>query len=567
MEQRIAELESRLAVVERRLSRLEGRAAESDSELDESDITSALGEGFVGNASTLIGRVLLIFGGAYLLRAITDFQVVPTAVGISMGATYALFWLFMAYKRSELAEQRASALFYGGASLLLVLPLLVEASGKFQLLSGTQGALALAVVSALALAVAVIRDLRILAWLVTAGGVVTAFVLLRVTHTAEPAGVILVLLGVAVLWACYLRQWRGPKWLAALGAAAGVMAVAMLSTNDQWSVAPISSFLLASLMLGAYGVSYAVYTHLQSHNVAAFEPVQSLLGVLAAGVSAAVAVRAGQLSLAPVGLLALLLSAVTYALAFAPQTRSERGRNFFFYSTLGLVLLVIGSALLVSPAIAAAAWCLLAIAMAWFSGRYERVALSLQCTFLLLAAGISSGILVTGWQAFAGGAESWPPFVPWHIVIALTTVACLFIPVAQHSERWGTLAGLPQLIVLALSVWEVGGLMVTYVAPALAGTGTADPDPAVLAALRTAVLAVAAVSLAVSSRFKRWPEARWLVYPVLVLVGVKLFLEDFPHGQPVTLFIALALVGSALILVARLLARSDSAAAQTEKSV
>ena len=64
-----------------------------------------------------------------------------------------------------------------------------------------------------------------------------------------------------------------------------------------------------------------------------------------------------------------------------------------------------------------------------------------------------------------------------------------------------------------------------------------------------------------SSRFKRWPEARWLVYPVLVLVGVKLFLEDFPHGQPATLFVALALVGSALILVAKLLARNDAATA------
>jgi hypothetical protein len=40
-----------------------------------------------------------------------------------------------------------------------------------------------------------------------------------------------------------------------------------------------------------------------------------------------------------------------------------------------------------------------------------------------------------------------------------------------------------------------------------------------------------------------------------MLVGIKLFLEDFPRGQPVTLFVALALVGSALILVARLLSR------------
>jgi len=159
----------------------------------------------------------------------------------------------------------------------------------------------------------------------------------------------------------------------------------------------------------------------------------------------------------------------------------------------------------------------------------------------------------------AGGTlESWPALVPWHLVIALTTVACLFIPVAQHSDRWGVLAGLPQLIVLALSVWEVGGLMVAYIAPVVAGAGGPDADPAVLAALRTAVLSVASVTLALSSRHKRWPEARWLVYPVLVLVGVKLFLEDFPNGQPVTLFIALALVGSALILVARLLGRESA---------
>jgi predicted tellurium resistance membrane protein TerC len=145
--------------------------------------------------------------------------------------------------------------------------------------------------------------------------------------------------------------------------------------------------------------------------------------------------------------------------------------------------------------------------------------------------------------------------VPWHPIIALATVACLFITVAQHSDRWGVLAGAPQLMVLALSVWEVGGLIVVYLAPALAAVGGADANPAVLAALRTAVLSAASVSLALSSRFKRWPEARWLVYPVLVLVGIKLLLEDFPNGQPASLFVALALVGSALLLVAKLLTR------------
>jgi hypothetical protein len=71
------------------------------------------------------------------------------------------------------------------------------------------------------------------------------------------------------------------------------------------------------------------------------------------------------------------------------------------------------------------------------------------------------------------------------------------------------------------------------------------------------VLAAAAVTLALSSRHWRWPEARWLVYPVLMLTGVKLFVEDFPNGQPASLFVALGCVGTALLLTARIL-RSET---------
>lgn len=560
MDSRIADLETRLAVVEQRLDKLDGRAPTTSLE-EEIATGPTIGGGFLSNASTLIGRVLLIFGGAFLLRAITDTEVLPTALGIAIGATYALFWLFMAYRKGGDETQQASALFYGGASVLLLLPLLVEAAGRFALLSGFQGIVALAVFCAVTMWVAVIRDLRILGWLITAGGVLTAFVLLKTTRSTTAASSFLIALGIIALWACYLRHWKGPQWLAAVGAVAGILTLVLLSTSEQWNVTALTAFVLGAVMLLAFLASFAVQTHLRGNPAGMFEPIHSLLTIAVTSIAALFAAKADQVALAPVGFLTLLLAGSAYALAFTPQTRIERGRNFFFYSSLGLVLLVLGSALLLSKGIAAAAWSLLAMAMAWFSGRYKRVALSLQCTFLLLAAGISSGILDSGWQALAGADPvAWPPLVTAHIIIALTTVACLFIPVAQHSERWGTLAGLPQLTVLALSVWEVGGLMVAYVAPVIAGAGTEAANPAVIAALRTAVLATASVTLAFSSRFPRWPEARWLVYPVLALVGVKLFLEDFPNGEPASLFVALALVGSSLILVARLLARGDTAA-------
>lgn len=558
VEDRVAALEARLAAVERRLTLLEGsQTTQSASAADAQPAN--LGEGFVSSASTLIGSVLLIFGGAYLLRAITELKFVPTAHGISLGASYALLWLFIAYRIGRNEIQRTSALFYGASSIFLALPLLVEATTRFQLLSGGQGIVALTVFCALSLLVAVTRKLRIFNWLVTAGGIATALVILQTSHSAIPAAAFLVFLGLASLWAVYGRQWMGPQWLGALGANGGIAILAVVISSEQWSVQPLAAVLLAATLLVSYLASFAIQTHVRGQNAGTFETVQSFLAIGAVFAVVRVAAQAGQLALADIGVPALLLGAAAYGLAFTPETRAGRGRNFYFYSTLGLGLLLAGSAVVMSPGIAAATWSVMALAMAWFSGRYRRVALSLQCTVLLLAAGVGSGILATGFEALVGEARAfWPPLVPWHLVVALTTVVCLFIPVAQQSDRWGILAGVPQLVVLALSVWEVGGLMVLYTAPILAGVPGPQADLAVLAALRTAVLSASSVTLALSSRFKRWPEARWLVYPVLTLVAVKLFLEDFPNGQPVTLFVALALVGSALIVVARLLTRGKA---------
>jgi hypothetical protein len=434
--------------------------------------------------------------------------------------------------------------------------LLIEAITRFELLSGQQGIVSLTIFCALALLVAMERNLRILGGVVIAGGIVAAFVILNASHSAVSAVTFLIILGLGSLWAVYRQQWIGTQWLGALGADTGVVVMAVLTTSDQWSVRPLTALLLAAVLLVTYLLSFTVQTHVRGQNAGVFETVQGLLIISIVFGVANVASRAGQFALAEVGIPSLLLGACAYGLAFTPETRSARGRNFYFYSTLGLGLVVAGSALVISTTMAAVTWSLMALAMAWFSGRFGRVSLSLQCTFMLLAAGVASGILATGFNAFTGDASTqWPPSDPWHLIVALTTVACLFIPVAQRSDRWGVLAGVPQLIVLALSVWEVGGLMVLTLAPFLADARGPDADLAILAALRTAVLAASSVTLALSSRFKRWPEARWLVYPVLMLVGVKLFLEDFPRGQPVTLFVALALVGSSLILVARLLSR------------
>ena len=52
-----------------------------------------------------------------------------------------------------------------------------------------------------------------------------------------------------------------------------------------------------------------------------------------------------------------------------------------------------------------------------------------------------------------------------------------------------------------------------------------------------------------------------LVYPLLIVIGLKLLFADFPQGRPQTLFVALALYGFTLIAGPRLMRRPDAPSA------
>ena len=100
-----------------------------------------------------------------------------------------------------------------------------------------------------------------------------------------------------------------------------------------------------------------------------------------------------------------------------------------------------------------------------------------------------------------------------------------------------------------------GGLLVIILAPLIAGSPI---DAGVLASLRTAVLSIAVIGLGASVRWPAVAAFSRLVYPVLVLGGVRLLLDDFRHSRPSTLFIALALYGMAWALGPRLAARGTA---------
>ena len=139
---------------------------------------------------------------------------------------------------------------------------------------------------------------------------------------------------------------------------------------------------------------------------------------------------------------------------------------------------------------------------------------------------------------------------PFAVVVAAALATWL---AAQRPHPAGGLPAdaLRVVIVVALA-WTAAGCITGFVALVLAQSGDGTVDLGVLATVRTGVLAAATLLIAWGAHRDRLREWAWLVYPLLVLIGLKMVAQDFKHSRPATLFIALALYGIALILAPRL---------------
>jgi hypothetical protein len=104
----------------------------------------------------LIGKSVLIVGGAYLLRALTEIGLVPQGAGVAMAFLYAMAWVAIA-ARDAARGRRAPALFAASTASMIAAALIWEATVRFHIL-GTVLASALTLVTTLAvLAIAVLR--------------------------------------------------------------------------------------------------------------------------------------------------------------------------------------------------------------------------------------------------------------------------------------------------------------------------------------------------------------------------------------------------------------------------
>jgi hypothetical protein len=198
----------------------------------------------------------------------------------------------------------------------------------------------------------------------------------------------------------------------------------------------------------------------------------------------------------------------------------------------------------------------LALSAALLGNAFHRATLRAHAVAYLLVMMVEGGFLAGAVGAFAGQVEP-----PWGAIRAsgwlgvACAVVCYGVLAAIGWQPPHNLRDrLPHLGAAILATLAVGTLGVLALLRVVAGPN-GYRDVAVLATVRTIVLSAAAVVLALLGRRARFQQLAWLVYPVLILCGVKLLVQDLPQGRAATLVLAFVAYGVALILAPRLLRR------------
>ena len=361
----------------------------------------------VGNLPYLLGRALLGLAGAYLLRALTESSTLPAAAGVAAGILYAILWLVWAARTP--ADERVEAALHSLTSVLVLAPLLWEATVRFHAVSTWAAGAILLFFTVFGLAISWQKDILILATIATLAGLGTASGLLMATHDVLPFTLVFLAIAAAVEASACLDHWLSERWLAASAADLSVLLATWLVTNERGlpaSYAPIPHVWLLAvlvLLLAIYLSSTIVRTLLRGFTFTFFETLQCGFA-LAITLNGCLRLSAEDPRIAPaIGALGLLCAAGCYVVSFVLLAH---GRNFYTYSTFGILLMLAGMRILLSPDAASAAWLGMAVAC-FLGGPVLRTIHAPSARRHLPAAGVGvSGNAATGGHSSAGNGRA-----------------------------------------------------------------------------------------------------------------------------------------------------------------
>jgi hypothetical protein len=574
---RLEEMAARLGRIEERLAALESGVGRSTQQATSTQVSAGprshepSGTTPSGDVSTpvrwlsLAGRTLLVLAGAYLIRAFRDVGELPPLVPALVGLAYAASWL-LAAARERGARRPDSAVVHVVSATLISLPLVTEATLRFGIFSPEFAA---ALVTAATLASLMLaRHLRSLAvaWIAEGGAVAAMIVLAVGTRQLLPTAAGLLVLAVVLEALSVERWWRGLRWPPAIGLDLILpFAVFLVSLSggvpEAWRPLPASAVAACvGLAVLIYGTGTVARTLVRRQVIGVFGVVQPLIAV-AIGVGATVGMS-GPDSSWPLltGIAALLAGGGSYAAAFARVDRRRgHSENFYFYSTVGGLLMLAGATLSLGAGWLASFASLLSLGAALVGSRWDRFTLRCHAAVYAVTAAISCGQLSAGTSLLLGASEATPPMISVPFLVATFSVIAAYAVLLARSRSvsepvWRfapeLLAGLAAswLVLIASVEWGAGAL-------ALAGFHA----PVAVATLGTTVLALLATLLSWRATRASEPDTRALGWMLLAAGAVKLVAVDLRLGSAVASCVSLAFLGAALTVMAKLSHREDGA--------
>ncbi len=511
----------------------------------------------------LTGRSIMILAIAFLLRFAADTKTIPPALGAALGVALGII-LILLVPRAMRKNDRSGAFAYGLTAVVIAFPLIFETVATLKIIPGVVGAFFLVLVTATGLIVAWRDHLRGLAWVFTLAALALIFALLN--RSGQDAVLILILLALGAVTSllAYSRGWHLLRWAAASALGLVLLRTILLASDAApeagGGLQPGSVQILCLIYMLVYLLIFGWRALVKGRGVKVFDIVQSaaVVGIGFGGIIRIARAEASGTGL--IGGLALLGAVAGYTIAFTVvSSRHGRGRAFFYFATLALVFLFLGSLVIAHGPWLTWFWLGLGLAASALGGHFRRVTLRYHAAVYMAMAAVQSGLLLSALKAFLQPPDSqWPSFSTAAALSFLAaTAAYAVLTLTQRGRDIPFARRLPRLVLASILLAGAGYLAVMILAAVLTGLPPAA-DPARLALGRTLVVSVTAILLAWLSRRLHLSELGWLVYPVLLFGCAKLLLEDMEAGTAFTLALSFAALGGALVLSPRLLLAGSS---------
>ena len=496
----------------------------------------------------VLGRMLLGIAGAYVLRALTDLGALPVSAGVAIGLIYALIWLWIAARSPE--EAKFAAAVSCSTSVLIMAPLVWEATGRLGIMSSGMSAAVLTAFALIAFALGSRTVHKIIVTITVSSSVVMAGALLLAHDDMVPFTTALLVIAAAMEVATWRDLPSGARAITALAADSSVLLFSYLMSKplgmpETWVPVSLHAVLGAQLALSLIYIGTTVSQTVVRRRTLTFAEMAQTAAALLIGVGGAVWVfndhRAIVLGL---GIATLTGGLTCYAVSFLLFEHDNKW-NFRAWATFGLFLVLAGIFL---PFSRSGFWilsCVCGVACYWAARAFRLPTLGLHGAVYLLLGSAVAGVTTQSWTVLFGmgpGQAEWMTSAAVLMAAAISGLAIMGIAPGGPG-RWRN--QISSLALAAHLAWITVGLALY----AVLGMWRAVPADT----LGTVVLTGMSLALAwVGSHWKR-PELVWLLYGFMALGGYKLVTRDFINEHNLALVVSLLCYGGALILLPRML--------------